>query len=52
MPSTSIFYTEVEEPQVKAIDAVKLANDHEILFAWNGTDIVAWVLAENPRLLI
>ena len=51
MPSTSVLYTEVNFGKVVMMDAVRLV-DKEILFAFTGTDIEAWVLAENPKLVI
>lgn len=51
MPSTSIIYTEVSFDKVLMMDAVRLV-DREIVFAFTGNDIVAWVLAENPKLYV
>ncbi len=51
MPSTSVIYTEFYVGKILMIDAVKL-NDKEVLFIYNGTKILTYIFAENPKLRI
>jgi quinolinate synthase len=51
MPSTSVIYTEFYIKNIKMIDAVKV-HDKEVLFVFNGTNMLAWMFAENPKLRI
>ncbi len=51
MPSTSVIYSEIPIGDIKMIDAAKL-NDKEIVFIWNGKQMLAYAFAENPILKI
>lgn len=51
MPSTSVIYTEFYIKNIKMIDAVRIHNN-EVLFVFNGTNMLAWMFAESPRLRI
>lgn len=51
MPSTSVIYVEFFIGNIKMIDAVRI-KDKEVIFVFNGTHMLSYMFAENPKLRI